>query len=73
MPYRRRPEYDESVPARLREARAAYDAGLADVRRAWADALAAAVDAGMSYDEISAEVGVSASTIRAAVKARDTR
>ena len=50
----------------------AYDAGLADVRRAWADALAAAVDAGMSYDEISAEVGVSASTIRAAVKARDT-
>ncbi len=72
MPFRHRPEYDESVPARLREARDTYDSGLAEVRRAWADALAAAVDAGMSYDEISAEVGVSASTIRAAVKGRGT-
>ena len=70
MPFRHRPEYDESVPARLRAARDAYDSGLARVRREWADALAEAVDAGMSYDEISAEVGVSASTIRAAVKSR---
>lgn len=70
MPFRHRPEYDETVPARLRAARAAYDSGLADVRRAWADAIVEAVTAGMSYDEISAEVGVSASTIRAAVKER---
>ena len=70
MPFRHRPEYDESVPARLRAAREAYDSGLAEVRREWADALAAAVDTGMSYDEISTEVGVSASTIRAAVKSR---
>lgn len=58
------------MPERLREARQDYDSGLADVRREWADALSAAVDAGMSYDEISAAVGVSASTIRAAVKER---
>lgn len=70
MPFRHRPEYDEAVPASLRDARDAYDAGLAEVRREWADALAAAVEAGMSYDEISAEAGVSASTIRAAVKER---
>ncbi|MGH3458086.1 hypothetical protein [Aeromicrobium sp.] len=70
MPFRHRPEYDETVPARLRAAREAYDSGLADVRRAWSDALVAAVEAGMSYDEISAEAGVSASTIRAAVKER---
>lgn len=71
MPFRHRPEYDESVPARLQAARDAYDAGLADVRREWADALAAASRAGMSYDEISAVAGVSASTIRAAVKERE--
>ncbi|MGI9086041.1 MAG: hypothetical protein ACR2FE_12285 [Aeromicrobium sp.] len=72
MPFRHRPEYDEAVPERLRAARQAYDAGLDDVRREWASALAAAVEAGMSYDEISATVGVSASTIRAAVKERKT-
>jgi DNA-directed RNA polymerase specialized sigma24 family protein len=71
VPFRHRPEYDETVPARLRAAREAYDSGLAEVRREWADALAAAIDAGMSYDEISAEAGVSASTIRAAVKSRE--
>lgn len=71
MPFRHRPEYDESVPARLRAAREAYDSGLSDVRREWADALAAAVAAGMSYDEVSEVAGVSASTIRAAVKSRE--
>ena len=71
MPFRHRPDYDESVPARLRAAREAYDSGLADVRREWADALATAVAAGMSYDEVSEVAGVSASTIRAAVKSRE--
>lgn len=70
MPFRHRPEYHERVPARLKAARTTYDARLARARAEWADALADAIAAGMSYDEISAEAGVSASTIRAAVKGR---
>lgn len=77
MVNRARPDYDETVPARLRAAREAFDAATAEheaamsrARDAWASALAEAVDAGMSYREVAAEVGVSPTSISAALKNR---
>ena len=75
MAFRHRDDYDEAVPAALRAARAEYDTATADheraiaaARAAWAAALAAAVDAGMSYQEIADEVGVSHTSISRAIK-----
>ena len=77
MVNRTRAAYDDSVPAALRAARAEFDeataryeAAVADAREAWAAALAEAVDAGMSYREVAAEVGVSPTSISAALKSR---
>ncbi len=75
MAFRHRSEYDESVPAALREARTAYDEAVSEyeerigrARRAWADALAEAIEAGMSYQEIADEAGVSHTSISRAIK-----
>jgi predicted transcriptional regulator len=75
MAFRHRREYDESVPRGLHSARQAYDdaiaqyeLAMADARRAWAAALASAIDAGMSYQEIADEVGVSHTSISRAIK-----
>jgi len=75
MAFRHRSEYDESVPRALREARAAYDAsaaeyerGMEQARKEWAEALAVAIEAGMSYQEIADEVGVSHTSISRAIK-----
>ena len=75
MAFRHRSEYDETVPRALREARAAYDAAAEDyeramekARREWAEALAVAIEAGMSYQEIADEVGVSHTSISRAIK-----
>ncbi len=75
MAFRHRSEYDESVPRALREARAAYDTSAAEYERAmdrarkqWAEALAVAIEAGMSYQEIADEVGVSHTSISRAIK-----
>lgn len=75
MAYRHRREYDDSVPQALRSARDAYDVATADyedaisrARREWAAALASAIEAGMSYQEIADEVGVSHTSISRAIK-----
>lgn len=75
MAFRRRDAYDESVPRALREARVTFDAATAAyeehmtrARVAWAESLAAALDAGMSYQEIADEVGVSHTSISRAIK-----
>ncbi len=75
MAFRHRSEYDESVPRALHAAREAYDAATAaheqaihEARGDWAAALAAAVDAGMSYQEIAEEAGVSHTSISRAIK-----
>ncbi len=75
MAYRHREEYDESVPRALRRAREEYDAAtaryeqeMAQARRRWAAALVEAIEAGMSYQEIADEVGVSHTSISRAIK-----
>jgi len=75
MAFRRRAEYDGSVPRALHAARDAYDAAtveyeqaVARAREAWATALATAIEAGMSYQEIADEVGVSHTSISRAIK-----
>ncbi|MFH7321942.1 helix-turn-helix domain-containing protein [Aeromicrobium sp. JJY06] len=75
MAFRHRREYDESVPRALRAARDSYDAAtseyeeaIARARREWAAALATAIEAGMSYQEIADEVGVSHTSISRAIK-----
>lgn len=75
MVYRHRAAYDESVPQALLDERAAYDAALAEYERAvaeartrWARALAAAIESGMSYAEVSELSGVSHSSISRALK-----
>ena len=75
MAFRHRNKYDETVPRALRDARSEYDAAAAEheeamerARRAWAAALAEAIEAGMSYQEIADEVGVSHTSISRAIK-----
>lgn len=75
MAYRHREEYDESVLRALRRAREEYDAAtaryeqeMAQARRRWAAALVEAIEAGMSYQEIADEVGVSHTSISRAIK-----
>lgn len=75
MAFRHRREYDETVPQALRAARESYDAASAEyeaaitrARREWAAALATAIEAGMSYQEIADEVGVSHTSISRAIK-----
>ncbi|MBC9225781.1 helix-turn-helix domain-containing protein [Aeromicrobium sp. 636] len=75
MAFRHRRKYDDSVPRALHAAREAYDSATAEYERAiarargeWAAALAAAIEAGMSYQEIADEVGVSHTSISRAIK-----
>ncbi|MFO6451361.1 MULTISPECIES: helix-turn-helix domain-containing protein [unclassified Aeromicrobium] len=75
MAFRHRREYDETVPRALRAARDSYDAATSEyeeaisrARREWAAALATAIEAGMSYQEIADEVGVSHTSISRAIK-----
>lgn len=75
MAFRHRSEYDESVPRALRDARSSYDDATTEYERAmekarkdWAEALAVAIEAGMSYQEIADEVGVSHTSISRAIK-----
>lgn len=75
MAFRHRRKYDQSVPRALNEARKSYDAAVAEyeekiarVRKEWAAALAVAIEAGMSYQEIADEAGVSHTSISRAIK-----
>lgn len=75
MAYRKRAQYGDEVPAALRKARSEYDAARKDAdrllvkaRARWMEALAEAVEAGMSYEEVVALVGVSHSSIAKAVR-----
>lgn len=75
MAFRHRSDYDESVPQALVAARETYDAAMsryeaeaAAARSAWAMALAEAIEAGMSYAEISEAAGVSHTSISRAIK-----
>jgi hypothetical protein len=75
MAFRHRPEYGEDVPAELKRARASYDKKIAEheerlapIRHEWSAALAAAVEAGMSYEEIVALVNVSHSSVARAIR-----
>ena len=75
MAFRHRGEYDETVPRSLHDARAVYDQAtekyereINEARTNWGIALAAAIEAGMSYQEIVEQVGVSHSSISRAIK-----
>ena len=75
MAFRHRPEYGDEVPAELKRAREEYDKKLAEhekhltaIRQEWSAALASAVEAGMSYEEIVALVNVSHSSVARAIR-----
>lgn len=70
MAYRHRPKYDDSVTNRLIQARARYDAEMAEheehiaqSRHDWAVELAQAIESGMSYEEVVKLVNVSHSSV----------
>ncbi len=75
MAFRHRPAYDQDVPDRLLRAREKYDQQMAEhqskvakTREAWSAELAAAVESGMSYDEIVKLVSVSHSSVARAIR-----
>ena len=75
MAYRRRPAYDENVTERLVRAREQYDKEIADhesrvvkTRQKWSAELAAAIESGMSYEEIVKLVNVSHSSVARAMR-----
>ncbi len=75
MAFRHRGQYDESVARTLLAARDEYDQAteeyeqqISQARANWGQALAAAIEAGMSYQEIVEAAGVSHSSISRALK-----